>query len=1354
MVSVYTNHLRLEEIGTGEQSGDWGATTNTNLELMAEGFSYGTEAIGDANTTITMADGASDGARSLYLKITSSADLTATRTITLAPNTVSKVWIIENATSGSQIITIKQGTGGGASVNIANGQVKMIATDGGGTGGIVYDLLTDVELAGTTTATALTVDDVAIDGKVITMTGSTGDTAVMTVGTNGVLTITTTDTAAAAANITITADGTFEAVGTTITLDSGGDIELEAAAGGDVNIPANIGLTFGDDGEKIEGDGTDLTISGNNINLTATADVNIPSGVGLTFATAEKIESDGTDLSITVGSGGDINIPANIGVTFGDDGEKIEGDGTDLTISGNNINLTATADVVIPANVGVTFGTGEKIEGDSTDLTITSGAKINLTATSDVIIPSGVGLVLDGSGNEKIESDGTDISISVGSGGDINIPANIGVTFGDDGEKIEGDGTDLTISGNNINLSPTSTVTVSGVVDVTDTTDATDATGDTGALRTEGGASIAKKLFVGTDLTVGGDLTISGDDLVMGTNTSGMLLIADGTNFNPTAISSLSEISTAADDDVLIAIDTSGGGLKKISRSTIIAGTGSSGDLANVVEDTSPQLGGNLDTNSHNILIDDAHFIGDENGNEQIIFQTTSSAVNEIEITNAASGSGVQIASTGGDTNIDLKLLPKGSGQVVIDGNVGIESGLIDLKNAGAVSKIKFYCESSNAHAQTLQGAPHSETASNTLTLPSTGGNVNLVSTASTATLTNKTFGDNTSFGDNNITNVGDIALDSISADGTDINVAVSDNSATALTIKQGSDAYLIIDTANSSESVSIGTGISGTAITLGHSTSEVTVADNLTVTGNLTVNGATTTVATTNTTVADHLIKLGQGYTGSANDQGIIFTRGNGSSSNTQNVGFLWDESADTFVLANTNDEAGTTTGNVDLDDYANLRIGAITADDNSTFSGEIAAASLDISGDVDVDGTLEADAITVNGTTLTEFVQDTVGAMVSSNTESGISVTYEDSDGTLDFSVSASSAADDISTGDAAVNIATSAGNITLDAQGSDTDIIFKGTDGSSDTTFLTLDGSDAGTAIFNHDVKLLSDAAILNFGADNDVNLTHVADTGLLLNSTRQLQFGDSGTYIHQSADGVLDLVSDTELELNATTIDINGDVEISGTLAQAGVLTANAGVVVDNITIDGTEIDLSSGDLTIDVAGDLVLDTGGRDIKFNYAGTHEANIHTGTGSTVFSTIVSDRDLAFAGNDGGSTITALTLDMSDAGAATFNSTVTAPNFNTTSDKTLKTNIVTLTNALDKVNTLRGVSFDWIKTKESEIGLIAQEVEEVVKESVHTNEDGIKSVKYGNMVALLIEAVKEQQVQINDLKKQIEEK
>ncbi len=204
--------------------------------------------------------------------------------------------------------------------------------------------------------------------------------------------------------------------GTDLTINSSNDLNLTATT--DINIPANVGLTFGDDAEKIEGDGTDLTISGNNINLTATADVNIPSGVGLTFATAEKIESDGTDLSITVGSNGDINIPANIGLTFGDDGEKIEGDGTDLTIAGNNINLTAVADVNIPSGVGLTFATAE-----------------------------------------KIESDGTDLSITVGSGGDINVGANIGVTFGDDGEKIEGDGTDLTIASSaKINLTATSDV--------------------------------------------------------------------------------------------------------------------------------------------------------------------------------------------------------------------------------------------------------------------------------------------------------------------------------------------------------------------------------------------------------------------------------------------------------------------------------------------------------------------------------------------------------------------------------------------------------------------------------------------------------------------------------------------------------------------------------------------------------------------------------------------------------------------------------------------------------------------------------------------------------------------------------
>jgi hypothetical protein len=159
MASTYVNDLRLNEMATGDASGSWGTVTNTNLELIGEAFSYGTETIGDADSTLTIADGAADAARSFYLKITSSVDLTTTRIVTLGPNTVSKVWMIENATTGSQVITIKQGSG--ATINVPNGQVKMISTDGAGSGGAVLDLLVDVSgtalVTGVLTTTAATV---------------------------------------------------------------------------------------------------------------------------------------------------------------------------------------------------------------------------------------------------------------------------------------------------------------------------------------------------------------------------------------------------------------------------------------------------------------------------------------------------------------------------------------------------------------------------------------------------------------------------------------------------------------------------------------------------------------------------------------------------------------------------------------------------------------------------------------------------------------------------------------------------------------------------------------------------------------------------------------------------------------------------------------------------------------------------------------------------------------------------------------------------------------------------------------------------------------------------------------------
>lgn len=135
-MATYNNDLRLKEIATGDEDGTWGTSTNTNLSLIADAFSLGTKQMAaNADETFTMPDATADGTRALYLKITSAVSLTATRTVTLAPNTVSKVWIIENATTGSQSIIIKQGSG--ATVTVATGTKVMVVTDGAGAGAAV-----------------------------------------------------------------------------------------------------------------------------------------------------------------------------------------------------------------------------------------------------------------------------------------------------------------------------------------------------------------------------------------------------------------------------------------------------------------------------------------------------------------------------------------------------------------------------------------------------------------------------------------------------------------------------------------------------------------------------------------------------------------------------------------------------------------------------------------------------------------------------------------------------------------------------------------------------------------------------------------------------------------------------------------------------------------------------------------------------------------------------------------------------------------------------------------------------------------------------------------------------------------
>ncbi len=470
-------------------------------------------------------------------------------------------------------------------------------------------------------------------------------------------------------------------------------------------------------------------------------------------------------------------------------------------------------------------------------------------------------------------------------------------------------------------------------------------------------------------------------------------------------------------------------------------------------------------------------------------------------------------------------------------------------------------------------------------------GNIDIGSSNLTATGTISLGA--TSFNDNAITNVGDIALDSISADATDINIAVSDNSATALTIKQGSDAYLIIDTANSSESVSIGTGISGTAITLGHSTSEVTVADNLTVTGDLTVSGTTTTVNSTTVNLNDHNIVLDTGNSTSAviNGAGITIEGGSGDDAT-----FTYNTTGPKFEL-----KLGSSHEDLQVD--------------------QLIAASLDISGNVDVDGTLETDALSIDSTAISATAAEinlidggaTIGTTAIAD---GDGIIHNDG-GTMRvtsaatfktyFQTGISSAADDISAGDAAVNLTTTSGNITIDAQAGDSDIIFKGTDDASDITALTLDMSAAGEAIFNAGI-VIADAG--NIGSASDKDAIAIASNGVVTFSQAPVFPDGSIAVADLDIDGATDIGADI-VDADLFIVDdgaggTNRKVAASRIKTYIGGGTSWQAVKTSNFTASagqGVFCNTSGGAFTLTLPASPSI---GDEVSFiDYAGTFDTN-----------------------------------------------------------------------------------------------------------------------------------------------------
>ena len=234
------------------------------------------------------------------------------------------------------------------------------------------------------------------------------------------------------------------------------------------------------------------------------------------------------------------------------------------------------------------------------------------------------------------------------------------------------------------------------------------------------------------------------------------------------------------------------------------------------------------------------------------------------------------------------------------------------------------------------------------------------------------------------------------------------------------------------------------------------------------------------------------------------------------------------------------------------------------------------------------------------------------------------------------------------------------------SDNDLRLRGNDGGSTIDAVTFDMSDAGTAIFNHDVRV-----------------------------------GDNNFFIGGAGD----------------------DITMSSDGTHGKITTGN-------------------GNFTLDCHNTIILDADDGEIQFKDAGTEVGIINMASSNFAFESKVSDKDILFKGNDGGSDVTALTLDMSDAGAATFNNNVTA-----FSDERLKDNIETLEDGLDKVEQLRGVTYT--RDGRKNIGVIAQEVEKILPEIVLTADDemGTKSVDYSRITAILIEAIKELSERVKEL-------
>ena len=366
MASTFVNDLRLEEMATGENSGTWGTKTNDNLKLIGEALGFGTEGITtNADThTSTIADATSDPVRAMYIKYTGTLDSTCT--ITIAPNTISRLHFIENGTSGSQDIIIKQGSG--STVTIPAGKCSVVYLDGAGSGAAVVDALTalsvagDITAAGTLNATGDTSagDSAALgfasaDGCIITGQGSTNDVSIKNDADTTVIAIPTgTD------DVEFTDDVKLKSDAAVLSFGADSDVTVTHVADTALLLNDAIKMTFRDsalainsstDGQlDIDAD-TEVEITAPTIDLTASTKVTVSNDVdvvGRAVGTTITAENDAT-YDLAVGNNFTTTTAGDVTLTF----SNVAAGQSGCIKFVNDSNRSVSADTAVAINASV-----------------------------------------------------------------------------------------------------------------------------------------------------------------------------------------------------------------------------------------------------------------------------------------------------------------------------------------------------------------------------------------------------------------------------------------------------------------------------------------------------------------------------------------------------------------------------------------------------------------------------------------------------------------------------------------------------------------------------------------------------------------------------------------------------------------------------------------------------------------------------------------------------------------------------------------------------------------------------------------------------------------------------------------